>query len=246
MITGFFDHLPWDSEFFGIPIARLKTSRLDEALTPQLCQSAREEGLKCLYFEADPDDAVTIASAEQNRFHLVDVRIVLEHRFKEQPEVPVLHDAHPDGSESGSPRAEDMAELSEIAAEIGHTSRFHFDKTFGPEACDRLYRLWIQRACEGHADAVIVARNVDRGVRGVITCQRRGSVALIQLAGVKSSSRREGVGTQLVRMALDWARREHADTMEVVTQARNVQAQRLYQQMGFFTKSMSLYYHVWL
>jgi hypothetical protein len=31
-----------------------------------------------------------------------------------------------------------------------------------------------------------------------------------------------------------------------VTQARNVPAQRLYQQLGFFTKTMSLYYHKWL
>jgi GNAT superfamily N-acetyltransferase len=54
------------------------------------------------------------------------------------------------------------------------------------------------------------------------------------------------VGTALVQAALDWFRGQGLYSAQVVTQARNVPAQRLYQQMGFFTRRMTLYYHKWL
>jgi GNAT superfamily N-acetyltransferase len=54
------------------------------------------------------------------------------------------------------------------------------------------------------------------------------------------------VGTALVQGALDWFRAQGVVRAEVTTQARNVPAQRLYQQMGFFTRRMTLYYHKWL
>jgi GNAT superfamily N-acetyltransferase len=54
------------------------------------------------------------------------------------------------------------------------------------------------------------------------------------------------VGTALVQGALDWFRAQGVQRAEVTTQARNVPAQRLYQQMGFFTRRMTLYYHKWM
>lgn len=238
--------LKWDSDFFGRPIGRITLSQLDEAGAGRLLAEARQQGFHCLYFEADPADAATVRTAEKFGFHLVDVRVVLEHPFDHRP-APVPRYPIPAELIIGPPRPDELSRLSDISAQIGLTSRFHFDQNFGPVQSERLYRLWIENAWRGFADTVLIARWEQAGaVAGLITCTLRQEVAHIQLAGVHYEHRQRGVGTGLVQAALDWARAGGAQVMQVVTQARNVPAQRLYQQMGFFTRSMTLYYHKWL
>ncbi len=238
--------LPWDSEFFGIPIARVTTHQLDELTVVSLLEEAQATGLKCFYFEANPDDPASVVVVEKYGFHLVDVRVVLEHPFDNRP-APVPRYPIPAELVVNGPLVGDMPRLRDIAAQIGLTSRFAFDRSFAPQEAERLYRLWIENACNGFADAILVARWQETGEAvGLITCTFKDSVSHIQLAGVHREHRQRNVGTGLVQAALDWSRKQGAHCMQVVTQARNVPAQRLYQQMGFFTRSMTLYYHKWL
>ncbi len=238
--------LPWDSEFFGFPIGQALISRLDETSMRLLDEEARGLNLRCFYFEAAADDMQTVLIAEQNGFHLVDVRVLLEHPFVNRPASAPLF---PISTELliSYPRQDEMERLEEIAVQIGFTSRFNFDKNFGNGCCERLYRLWIMNACRGgFADVVFVARwSEDGEAVGLITCLLRDGVGSIQLAGVHNEQRQRGIGTKLVQASLDWAKDREANSMEVVTQTRNVTAQRLYQQMGFFTKSTKLLYHKW-
>lgn len=238
--------LSWDSEFFDLPIGQITSAQLDNRSIEQMLAEAHSLGLRCLYFTADPNDRITVKLAEQHHFHLVDVRIVLEHPFRKRP-APVPRYPISPQLVIGPPLDSELPHLQDIAAQIGHTSRFHFDTNFGPDQSERLYRLWIANACRGFADAVFIARWHEQGEAvGLITCTLRHDISHIQLAGVHADHRQHGVGTGLVQAALDWAKGQGAVVMEVVTQARNVPAQRLYQQMGFFTQSMSLYYHKWL
>jgi hypothetical protein len=48
-----------------------------------------------------------------------------------------------------------------------------------------------------------------------------------------------------VKHFLSWAAREDAKRAVVITQGRNVRAQRLYQRSGFVTASSQLWYHRW-
>jgi ribosomal protein S18 acetylase RimI-like enzyme len=245
-MNGLFELLLWDSEFFGLPIGRVIPSHLDEGSITTLLAEGQAEGVRCLYFEADSNDPVTVAVAERHGFHLVDVRVVLEHPFDHRP-APAPR--FPISAELviGPPRDDELGRLQDISAQIGLTSRFSFDKNFGVERSERLYRLWIEKAIQGMADVVLVARWQPTGdAVGLITCTLRDRTAHIQLAGVHFDHRQRSVGTGLVQVALDWAKVQGAHKMQVVTQARNVPAQRLYQQMGFFTRSMTLYYHKWL
>jgi len=237
--------LDWDSNFFGFAIGQVLVSRLDEANMVALLSQARRLGLRCLYFQADPNDALSVRLAERYGFHLVDVRIVLEHPFTDRP-APVPRYPISPLIEIGGPRPADTRVLEDIAVEIGHTSRFCFDQGFPRDACPRLYRAWLARALQHETHVVLVARISDEPV-GLIACnQKDNATGAIELAGVREGMRGRGVGTALVQAALDWFQRQGASRAEVTTQARNVPAQRLYQQMGFFTRRMSLYYHKWL
>ncbi len=238
--------LLWDSEFFGLSIGRVRLVRLNEESIAVLLAEAQQHSLRCLYFEANPDDPETVAVAEKYQFSLVDVRVVLEHPFDNRPSPVPRYPVPPELMITG-PRVDEVPRLSDIAAQIGHTSRFAFDPKFPAGYSERLYRVWIENACRGFAQAVLIARCGQAGdAVGLITCTLHDHVAHIQLAGVHRDHRQKSVGTGLVQAALDWARTHDTSRMQVVTQARNVPAQRLYQQMGFFTRSMSLYYHKWL
>jgi dTDP-4-amino-4,6-dideoxy-D-galactose acyltransferase len=238
--------LPWDSEFFGVSIGRINLPGLNGDNVAILLDQAQMQGFKCLYFEADPNDPVTVSLAEQNNFNLVDVRVVLEHPFDDRP-APVPRYPVPPELLISPPHLGEMSRLQDISAQIGLTSRFHFDQHFGQLQSERLYRVWIQNACAGFADIVLVARWQHNGdAVGLITCTLKDNIGDIQLAGVHVDYRKQNVGTGLVQTALGWAKAQKASSMQVVTQARNVPAQRLYQQMGFFTRSMTLFYHKWL
>jgi dTDP-4-amino-4,6-dideoxy-D-galactose acyltransferase len=237
--------LPWDTEFFGLKIGRVLRSRLDVGSLEAIGILAKQGGFRCLYFQAEPDDAETVSVAEEGGFHLVDVRIVLEHPFDGRP-APVPRYPVPGDIQLRSPRPNDVPTLEQIAVEIGHTSRFCFDRHFPGDACPRLYRAWLHKAIAEDHDSVMVA-HLPEGAVGLIACSlQANSVGEIQLAGVQSGRRGRGVGTALVQGALDWFRAQGVVRAEVTTQARNVPAQRLYQQMGFFTRRMTLYYHKWL
>jgi dTDP-4-amino-4,6-dideoxy-D-galactose acyltransferase len=239
--------LPWDSEFFGVPIGRITTAVLDQGTAVAVLDEARRVGLRCLYFEADPGNLATVQAAEALGFHLVDVRVVLEYSCTDRP--PSLDTPPSAGGllvDTATPS--DLPRLEEIAIEVSRSSRYNFDMHFNAGQCERLYQTWIRRSLAGRSDAVFVARwpGEDREVAGLVTCAARDGAGHIELAGVLQAHRQKGVGTALMQAALAWAAGLDLPSVRVVTQARNVAAQRLYQQVGFFTRSMTLYYHKWL
>jgi len=239
--------LPWDSDFFGVPIGRITTSVLDEGTAAAVLDEARRIGLRCLYFEADPTDPGTVLAAEALGFHLVDVRVVMEYPFAGRPPSTERHPAA-GGLFVDTAVPSDLPRLEKIAIEVSRSSRYNFDSHFTAGQRERLYQTWIRRSLAGLSDAVFVARwpDEEREAAGLVTCATRDGAGHIELAGVHHAHRQKGVGTALMQAALAWAAGQGLPSMRVVTQARNVAAQRLYQQMGFFTRSMTLYYHKWL
>ena len=236
--------LPWDTDFFGAKIGRIIPCLLEcSTLYANLTQAERAE-YQCLYFEADPHDATTVTLAERYGFHLVDVRVVLDQTLDEHPGL-LSYLPEPMVIRTGSHRLEDMPLLEEIAVETGHLSRFQFDSRFPADACPRLYRAWLHKAFADETGTAIISY-WDDVAAGLITCESTDGVGHIVLAGVHSRFRGRGVGTALVRASLNWFRTQGDSRAQVVTQARNVPAQRLYQQMGFFTRSVTLMYHKWL
>ncbi len=232
------DLLEWDSAFFARRIARVRSETMTPALLDSIALQAQRDKLDCVYFLADPHHSSGIALAESNDFRLVDVRLTLDAQTPNagHPAVaPALRSATP--SDAKTLRA---------MARINHTdSRFYHDGSFSRERCDALYEEWIDKSLDGWADAVLIAE-VDGQAMGYITCSRRSAQAgQIGLLGVDQSARGTGVGGRLVRGALDWFMSQGCRTATVVTQGRNVAAQRLYQKYGFRTCETRLWFHRW-
>jgi dTDP-4-amino-4,6-dideoxy-D-galactose acyltransferase len=230
--------LPWDSDFFGVRIARVNGDRMTSEMMATALAWCDAHKVDCLYFLATTEDAETTRTVEQDRFQLVDMRITLETKL--EPDTPTamadsirLYQAH------------DLKALKAIARYNHTDTRFYYDSHFDRAACDRLYEVWIEKSCLGDAQAVIVGNRGGAAV-AYITCHiAADGTGKIGLVGVGQGYQGEGIGGGLVSGALAWFAQQGVSHITVVTQGRNVRAQRLYQRYGFITRSVQLWYHRW-
>lgn len=230
------EYLEWDSQFFGVRIARLTEARLTPGSAAAARQWCRANEIDCLYFLADANDLETVRLAQLHAFQLVDIRLTLERQLGDGigPATAVRPFQPTDG---GALRA---------IARVSHgDSRFYYDPRFARERCDALYEAWIERSFGGWADAVLVAE-WEGAPAGYISCHRTsGEVGSIGLFAVVREHQRRGLGRQLVAAALEYFRQNGMKQATVVTQGRNVASQRIYQRCGFITQAVQLWYHGW-
>jgi ribosomal protein S18 acetylase RimI-like enzyme len=241
--------LEWDSAFFGVRIATagdepLSSAEIDGALT-----SCREQSIDCLYLLVGAGDLATLRAAADRGFRLVDVRMTLDIELTKTRSTP--HSA-PLSTPIRPARESDIPTLRAIAA-VSHTdSRFYADGRFSRTSCDELYATWIEKSCRGWADLVLVAEHESAlgGAPGgapaaYLSCHAREGHGEIGLVGVDARAQGRGLGRALVHSALRWFAERGLTRVIVVTQGRNVAAQRLYQSAGFRTSAVALWHHRW-
>lgn len=239
------EELPWDSQFFGLSIARAVPSRLDEPTRDTMLDWCRSHGTDCLYFLAAPDDTATMQQLDAGGFQLVSVRVTL---------------ARPAGSGHGEIRgrvrqavAGDIPALRDIAVSAHRDTRFHADSRFDAARSDEMYAAWIENSVRGYADQVLVAERDDAPV-GYVTLHIEepnaatgpaGRTARIGLFAVHEQYRSQGIGRDLLRRAAQALAAAGVTGTSVVTAGRNVAALRLYTSEGFRTIDVALWYHRW-
>lgn len=234
---AFCSYLEWDSNFFGCRIARLECERLDRATLNEALVWCRNNRIDCLYFLADADHAATMRLAESDGFQLTDVRVTFERAIGEG-------DAAPSSDGIRRAREEDLTSLRAIARAAHHDSRFYFDEHFDRRKCDLLYEAWIENSFHGFAQAVLVAE-IEGRAAGYLTCHLKGAESQIGLVGIDSEYQGKGLGWKLIQHFLSWSREKGATRAVVVTQGRNLAAQRFYQRNRFISSGLQLWYHLW-
>jgi dTDP-4-amino-4,6-dideoxy-D-galactose acyltransferase len=236
--------LPWDSELFGRRLARLLAPRLDRDLLAEVERWCAERAVDGLYFLADPADPATALLAEEAGFRLVDIRVTLGLALPASRPAPAVA-----GVAIRPARPEDVPALRALAA-VAHTdSRFYYDLHFARERCDALFAAWIEKSCLGEAAEAVLVAEIGGRPAGYVTCllpaaeeARHGRIGLFAVA---EAARGRGVGSLLVAAALGWFAGRGAERVSVVTQGRNVRAQRLYQRAGMATERVELWFHRW-
>jgi dTDP-4-amino-4,6-dideoxy-D-galactose acyltransferase len=242
LTSGAIEPLPWDSGFFGHSIARVAGDRLTEKQCEGVLAEAAGSGIELLYFLATADDPETIRVAQHAGFQLVDVRVELE---ADAAAVTRIDSPAPPGYALRRATAADVRVLRAIAAGAYTNSRFFADDRIDRSRAEELYATWIERSvCGDLADIVLVA-DLDGTPCAYITGRIRNDGASIGLLGVARSARGRGLGGRLVRSFAEFASDRGGTTVTVVTQGRNVNAQRIYQRCGFLTRSTNLWFHRW-
>jgi ribosomal protein S18 acetylase RimI-like enzyme len=233
------EELPWDTQFFGLRVARVRGHTLTPARAAAIEAWSRRTGTSRLYFLAAADDPATLRAAEAAGFHLAEIRMTFE---RELGDIVPLAPSH---VRPYTPA--DLPALRELARKSYTDSRFYQDPRIPRDKADELFDLWTQRLARESPAGLLVAETAGR-VAGYVACdaspadERTGRIVLI---AVEEAARGQGLGRELVESAIAWAAARGLARMEVVTQGRNVPAQRLYQRCGFVTRSVQLQYHKW-
>ena len=245
--------LPWDSAFFGVSIARARTSHLDESSCRVMLEWCERRRIDCLYFLCPLDDAATQRLLTDRAFHSVGVRVTLSRSAGSDS-----------GQTSGQLRpatVDDIPRLRAIALAAHRDTRFHADGHFDPARCDELYATWIEKSVHGYATHVIVADR-EGGAVGYVTLHldahqapalserlrvegAAAGTARIGLFAVDERWRGQGIGRDLLRHAAHLLLEEGVGDTSVVTPGSNTGALKLYTSAGFRTTDVSLWYHRW-
>jgi dTDP-4-amino-4,6-dideoxy-D-galactose acyltransferase len=212
----------------------------------------RAEAIDCLYLLSNANAIETARLAEEQGFHLVDIRVTLEKKLMRSAMTEPGGDGAKPGSLPADPRTSiraaresDIPALRAIAM-VSHTdSRFYADGHFQRARCDGLYATWIENSCRGWADLVFVAEHEGSPVGYLSSHVREGVRGEVGLLGVHADARGRGLARNLVEATVDWFAERQLATATVVTQGCNAAAQRLYQSCGFSTASMQLWHHRW-
>ena len=239
--AGLCKYLDWDSDFFGVRIARLTVPRLTAQVLPVAFEWCHAQAINCLYFLADADNAETTRLAESSGFRLVDVRMTLDTQLNPS----ALGSAILPVCRMRLVKPEDVPALKAIARVSHRDSRFYYDGNFPVERCDALYETWVEKSCTGGEGGVLVAEVGGRAVGYMTLHLPEPGTGQLDLAGVLRELQGQGVGNEIMSASLRWLSEQGAKKVIVVTQGRNCRAQRLFQRFGFLTRSIQLWYHRW-
>ena len=235
------ERLPWDSTFFGFPVARVGAGTMDGPQCHEAIEWCLAEGVRLLYFLAD-NDAVIWALAADSGFRPVDIRVEMEYE-PSRPTIPSM--ARTAGIVLREATEEDLHDLLPVAATAHTDSRFFADPAVPPEKARELFALWLKRSVRHEiADVVFVAAVEGRPV-SYISGSLTNGLGSIGLVGVHEEARKRGIGLAMVRHLLEWFRQRGAAKITVVTQGRNSGSQRVYQRCGFVTQSVRVWFHRW-
>ncbi len=242
-IESLVEQLAWDSNFWGFPIAQVKVNALSESDAQRIETWCVTTGIRCVYWLAEVNHQPSLTLAAQFGYQLVDVR------QKYSRSVPIdFSPSHlPIDAQIRKVKSSDVPLLKHVAADSYQATRFYFDPHFDREGCSRFYQTWIERSCDGYADVVLVAEKDDQPVGYISGHIDHGAQksARIGLVGIAPHMQGQGIGQALVDQFLLWASQQGLSRSTVVTQGRNIGAQRTYQRCGFLSESVHLWHHKW-
>lgn len=233
--------LSWDTDFFSARIARVNLTTLTPEALTDLETWSQHNQVDCLYLLLDIKDTQSATLAEASGFHLRDVRMTFNcKRPQTLPDIDTTH--------FREATDDDLPHLREIASGAYTMTRFYHDPCFSRDHCDRLYDTWLVKSLQTDlADAVLIAEH--NGVpAGFMTAVIHGDTGIgqIGLVGVAAAARGQGIGRRMMHYTLNWFWQREIQQVRIVTQARNIAAQRLYQACDFRTQQVELWYHRWL
>jgi hypothetical protein len=226
--------LAWDSEFFGVPIARVD---LNGATAERLCAidaEARAQGIACLYGRLEPTDEAAAYLAQTFGHRLVEVALTFD-----RPAIPFT--PKPSTAQVRPGTLDDLPALDAAIGTLAPWSRFAADPRFGLEAARRMHEAWMERAARETDERALYVAYDETGITGVATFVR-SPVPRVDTKGVTKPS--TGAADALMVALFEWA--GGGPTEAGPCAARNVAPVRYLERCGFRVCRSRYLFHRWL
>jgi len=237
-MSNSFEMLEWDSNFFGINVARLSETFCPNDLT-KIVKELKRNQVEVFYGFVNPCDYNRNQALLQKGAVLVDEKVSYCIDARNCTQKPIAN-VFPYSNRELDPA------LTKIAQQAGEFSRFRIDKKFGVNACNRLYEQWIENAVNGKFDNHVFVFEQDNEILGLITLKDLSDSGSIGLIGVDERARGKQVGASLLNKAISHYGDEGVFSIKVVTQKANHLACRFYEKNGFEVCNVTNVYHVWI
>jgi len=233
-MSDLIEPLPWDTDFFGVPIARADLADVDADRLRLIEDAARDAGIACLYGTLEPRHETASYLIQTFGYRLVEVGITFE-----RPPGPFP--PRPSGSEVRPGTLDDLAELEPAIRTMAAWSRFAADPRFGADAALRMHRAWIERAARDTDERALYVAYDDTGLTGVATFGR-SPTPHIDIVGVTKPG--TGAADALIRKMVEWGSGGHSEAGAAA--ARNIAVLRWLDRNGFRACRTRYVLHRWL
>lgn len=237
--NSLFEILEWDTQFFGIKIAKINDFKSEEEFYDILNEIKRNK-IKLLYFFIEPDDIYRNSILLKNNAILVDEKITYKLNIEN------IHIADNFQHIKFYSNNELTQDLINISIQTSEFSRFRIDKNIGDSFCDKLYTKWIENAVNKHFNDAIYVYSENGRIEGLVTLKSIADSGSISLIGVDAKSRGKNIGTLLIKKSIVHYQEMNINYIEVVTQKANALACKFYEKNGFTIQSIKNIYHLWV
>lgn len=232
--------LAWDTKHFKKNIARVNCACLTPSIITYVNRVCAEKKIETIYYLADISDSTSSQLAELSEFHMKDIRVTMSRKIKEGRTRSKIKTGTWKISKA---KKSDLNSMRKISRNAYTASRFYHDDAFSKPRVEDLYLKWMEQSVSTKEQFAYIARD-SKSVAGYITCKVISDHKLeIVLVNVAETYRGQGVGELLMRTVVNKHLIAKGDEATIVTQGRNIAAQRLYQKCGFYTNMMQIWYH---
>lgn len=232
--------LPWDSDFLGFPVARLRAANLGPETLADVLTRSRTAGIHLLYLHADPADAVTVAAAQAVGLPLAD------HRLTFTMPLPTVPTYSARTHYLILPTTTYTPQLEALVLQSGEYSRFRRDPNFASDVFPRLYQQWLDNILAGRTARLLLVATANEGqALGLLVLDEKPPYTSLELLAVAPALRGQGLGWQFLEAAQRQAYAWGLPVLRLVTQADNP-ACRMYRRFGFEATYEEHLYHCWL
>jgi len=240
-IVDLIRNLDWDSDFFGFPIAYLSSHIITDSVMFRIDKYVKSNNIKLIEYLCNCHDYGSVLAAENHKFHFADIRLTFERSIQKHANVVL-----PEGFYFGKAEERHVGKLKNIAENLYLDSRYYFDKNFDIEKTNIFYQNWVEKAVLGTFDNECYCVFVQDEPVGFCTIRySKSNNVNIGLFGIDNQYQGIGLGKNILFLVFNELNDKQIEKIFVVTQGRNYPAQRIYQSVGFLTKSTELWYHKW-
>ena len=206
-MSDLIEPLPWDTDFFGVPIARADLADVDADRLRLIEDAARDAGIACLYGTLEPTDETAAYLIQSFGHRLVEVSLTFD-----RPPGPFTPKHETSRVRRGT--LDDIPQLEPAIRMLAPWSRFAADPRFGADAALRMHRAWIERAARDTDERALYVAYDDTGITGVATFARtpvpRVDIQAVTRPGSDQARRTSPVASQARRRAAARSRRAPA------------------------------------
>lgn len=238
----FIEKLEWDSSFFKINIAILNQNYLNSKIVRELNNFVLKENITLVQYLCDCNDFNSIILAQLNEFYFTDIRLTYEKDVKGLIDTDI-----PAPYSFNIADKKHISVLKEISKFLYKDSRYYFDSNFSKTKIDEFYEGWLEKAVLGLFDDECHCIFFNNSPVGFCTIRYNSlENATIGLFGISEEHQKKGLAKNLLSHVNNILSDKGINKISVVTQGRNISAQRAYQKAGFYSKATQLWYHKWI